>query len=152
MHHPILQRGRFLAGWQNPELDVKDVTWLTPTATEMTDENWNEPIAKCFGMLLDGRAQESGIKQRGTDETLLIVTNSHHDVVKFKLPEVAEGRRWVRLIDTNNPKAPREEHAFGLEYLVTGRSLLLFLLERGGIVHDEDRAHVARKAEVKFKT
>jgi isoamylase len=121
-------------------------------ATEMTDENWNDPIAKCFGMLLDGRAQESGIKQRGTDETLLIVTNSHHDVVKFRLPEVAEGRRWVRLIDTNNPKAAREEHAFGAEYLVTGRSLLLFLLERGGAVHDEDQPHVARKAEVKFKT
>jgi isoamylase len=152
MRHPILQRGRFLAGWHTPGLDVKDVTWLTPMATEMTEESWNDPIAKCFGMLLDGRAQESGIKQRGTDETLLIVTNSHHDVVKFKLPEVPEGRQWARLIDTNNPKAAREEHAFGSEYLVTGRSLLLFLLERDGAVHDEDRPHVARKAEVKFKT
>jgi glycogen operon protein len=98
----------------------------------MTEENWKDPFAKCFGMLLDGRAQESGLKQRGSDETLLIVTNSHFDVVKFKLPEVPEGRQWVRLLDTNDPKLPRAEHAFGAEYLVTGRSLLLFLLERGG--------------------
>ncbi len=151
MHHPILQRGRFLAGWHNPELDVKDVTWLTPMATEMTDENWNDPVAKCFGMLLDGRAQETGIKQRGSDETLLIITNSHHDVVKFKLPEVPEGRQWVRLIDTNNPKGPREDYAFGSEYLVTGRSLLLFQLERGGASH-EDRPRAERKPPAKGQT
>ena len=28
---PILRRGRFLSGAYNEELDVKDVTWLTPT-------------------------------------------------------------------------------------------------------------------------
>jgi glycogen operon protein len=144
--HPILLRGRFLAGTHDPELDVKDVTWLTPLATEMTGENWKDPVAKCFGMLLDGRAQESGIKQRGTDETLLIVANSHHDVVKFKLPEVPEGRQWVRLLDTNDPKLPRAEHAFGSEYLVTGRSLLLFLLEREGAAA---QPHPDRKPEEK---
>jgi isoamylase len=144
MRHPILLRGRFLSGTHDPVLDVKDVTWLTPLATEMTEENWKDPVAKCFGMLLDGRAQESGIKQRGTDETLLFVANSHHDVVKFKLPEVIDGRQWVRLLDTNDPKLPRDEYAFGTEYLVTGRSLLLFLLER------EDAAaqpHPDRKPE-----
>jgi len=130
MKHPILLRGLFLAGWHNPRVGVKDVTWLTPAASEMADENWKDPHAKCLGMLLDGRAQESGIKQRGEDETLLIVTNAHHDVVKFKLPPVPEGKHWVRLLDTNNPKAHREDHAFGSEYLVTGRSLLLFLLQR----------------------
>jgi glycogen operon protein len=127
--HPILLRGQFLAGWHNPRLGVKDVTWLTPAATEMTEENWKESHARCLGMLLDGRAQESGIKQRGEDETLLIVTNAHHDVVKFKLPPVPDGKHWLRLVDTNNPKSQREEHQFGSEYLVTGRSLLLFLLQ-----------------------
>jgi glycogen operon protein len=130
MRHPILLRGRFLAGWHNPKVGVKDVTWLRPDGVEMTEESWKDGNAKCLGMLLDGRAQESGIKQRGEDETLLIVANSHHDVVKFKLPEVPDGKHWVRLLDTNNPKAQREEHAFGSEYLVTGRSLLLFLLQR----------------------
>src|SRR5258705_2919020 len=71
MKHPILLRGRFLSGWHNPQ-GVKDVTWLTPMATEMTEENWKDPIAKCLGMMLDGRAQESGINQRGTTQTLLV--------------------------------------------------------------------------------
>jgi glycogen operon protein len=144
--HPILTRGRFLAGWHNPAVGVKDVTWLTPAATEMAEENWKDPNAKCLGMMLDGRAQESGIKRAATDETLLLVMNSHHDVVGFKLPEVPEGRQWARLLDTNDPKLGREAFAFGAEYLVTGRSLLLFLLERDGAA---DRPRSKRKAAKK---
>jgi pullulanase/glycogen debranching enzyme len=69
----------------NPEVGVKDVTWLTPNATEMEEANWNDPYVRCFGMMLDGRAQPTGIKQRGTDETLLIVMNAHDAVVNFQL-------------------------------------------------------------------
>ncbi|MDB5649871.1 MAG: glycogen debranching enzyme GlgX, partial [Hyphomicrobiales bacterium] len=55
------------------------------------------------------------------------VLNAHHDMVNFKLPEVAGGTSWIRLIDTNMPKAEEDESfAFGVEYAVTGRSLLLF--------------------------
>jgi isoamylase len=130
MSHPILQRGLFLAGTHNPHLDVKDVTWLTPEAAEMQEPQWKDPHAKCFGMMLDGRARESGIKQRGEDETLLVVMNSHDDGVNFKLPEVPEGKHWVRLLDTNDPALGRQDYVFGATYTVTGRSLLLFLLTR----------------------
>src|SRR5258708_15603400 len=71
MRHPILLRGRFLEGAHNPGLGVKDVTWLTPEAAEMQDANSQDPHAKCFRMMLDGRAQESGIKHRAEDQTLL---------------------------------------------------------------------------------
>ena len=127
--YPMLRRGRFLLGQHNPELDVKDLTWLSPTGAEITEEQWKDARAKSFGMLLDGRAQPSGIKQRGSDATLLIVFNAHHDVVTFTLPEVPEGKRWTRLIDTNLPtgfETPNFE--FGARYEVTGRSLLLFIL------------------------
>jgi len=127
--YPMLRRGRFLVGQHNPELDVKDLSWLSPTGEEITEEQWKDGNAKCFGMLLDGRAQPSGIKQRGSDATLLIIFNAHHDVVKFKLPEVPEGRRWSRLIDTNLPAGFETlNFDFGSEYDVTGRSLLLFIL------------------------
>jgi glycogen operon protein len=133
MRHPILQRDRFLAGWQNPEVGVKDVTWLAPDGSEMEERHWHDAAAKCFGMVLDGRAQPTGLKQRGTDETLLIVMNAHHDGVNFVLPRVAEGTRWVRLVDTNDPTLYPEPYAFGTVYTVTGRSLLVFLLEGNGI-------------------
>ncbi len=98
----------------------------------MTTEHWQDPNARCLGLLLDGRAQVSGIPRRGSEATLLLIVNAHHDVVVFKLPEVTGGRDWVRLIDTNLPEEdddPEEPTrlAFGHHYEVTGRSLLLFL-------------------------
>jgi glycogen operon protein len=84
-------------------------------------------------MLLDGRAQPTGIRQRGGDATLLMVVNAHHDVVPFTLPPVPEGRGWKRLIDTNVPVDPElPSFDVGTLYEVTGRSLLLFVLEGGG--------------------
>jgi glycogen operon protein len=127
---PILRRSRFLTGEYNPDLDVKDVRWLTPSATDMDSEQWNDPNARCFGMLLDGRAQATGIKRPSMDATVLIVLNAYHDSVKFKLPEVVGGHVWRCLLDTNAPDRigpPRFQS--GEEYEVTGRSLLLFALQ-----------------------
>ena len=74
----------------------KDVTWLSPAGEEMATEQWEDGNARCFGMLLDGRAQESGVKRRGSDATLMTMVN-------FTLPSVPEGRHWQGLIDTNRP-------------------------------------------------
>ncbi len=127
---PILRRNRFLTGKYHPELDISDVRWLTPSATDMTEEQWGDENARCFGILLDGRSQASGIKRASMDATALLVLNAHHDVVGFRLPEVAGGSRWRRLIDTNVPDAEgnREFHS-GEEYEVTARSVLLLALE-----------------------
>ncbi|WP_262269523.1 MULTISPECIES: glycogen debranching protein GlgX [Microvirga] len=127
---PILRRGRFLSGVYNEELDVKDVTWLTPAGDEMTPEHWQDPNARCISILLDGRAQPTGIRRRGTDVTLLLILNAHHDVVKCTLPEVVGGEAWMCHIDTNQPdlEVPTE-FRFGKEYTVTARSLLLFQLK-----------------------
>ncbi len=54
-------------------------------------------------MLLDGRAQASGIKRPAMDATALLVLNAHHDVVNFALPEVVGGTVWRCLLDTNIP-------------------------------------------------
>ena len=131
--YPVLRQNRFLSAQWNEELGVKDSTWLTPAGTEMEPENWQNAEARCLGLLLDGRAQTSGIKKRGSEATLLLIFNAYHDVVDFKLPEVVGGRDWLRLIDTNVPEADDDPDErvllpFGDEYQVTGRSLLLFLL------------------------
>jgi glycogen operon protein len=132
-HYPVLRQSRFLSAQWNEDLGVKDCTWLTPAATEMTPENWSDGNARCVGVLLDGRAQQSGIRRRGSEATLLLILNAHHDVVNFKLPEVVGGRDWERLVDTNLPDEDQDPEdvtrfAFGREYQVTGRSMLLFLL------------------------
>jgi pullulanase/glycogen debranching enzyme len=70
---------------------------------EMKEANWNDPNARCMGVLFDGGAQETGIRRVGSDSTLLLIVNSHTDVAPFKLPEAVGGSRWVRLVDTSTP-------------------------------------------------
>ena len=81
-------------------------------------------------MLMDGRAQPTGIRRRGEDATLLMVLNAYHDLVEFTLPETAGGSNWSLLIDTNlDGEAELGIFATGEVYGVTSRSLLLFALE-----------------------
>jgi isoamylase len=126
--YPILHRSRFLTGVYNEELDVKDVTWINASGIEMKPEDWTD-TTQCFGMLLDGRAQPTGIVRRGMDATLLMVLNAHHDLVEFALPETAGGSHWQLLIDTHlEDDAELDTFISGESYGVTGRSLLLFAL------------------------
>ncbi len=126
---PILRRSRFLSGEYNADLDARDVRWLTPAATDMEAEHWQDGNARCLGMLMDGRAQATGIKRPSMDATVLLVLNAYHDVVKFKLPEVAGGQAWRCLLDTNVPdRSETPRFQTGDEYEITGRSLLLFAL------------------------
>jgi glycogen operon protein len=84
---------------------------------------------QCFGMLMDGRAQPTGIRYRGEDATLLLVLNAHHDLVEFTLSEIAGGREWSLLVDTNiAEQAELERFTTGDNYGAIGRSVLLFAL------------------------
>ena len=72
----------------------------------------------------------TGIRRVGSDSTLLIVVNSHTDVVPFTLPEAVGGSRWVRLIDSSDPNGePLALRDFGHGYDVPSRALLIFLLQ-----------------------
>ena len=131
--YPILRRTRFLTGVYNEDLGVKDVTWINATGAEMQEADWKDGNTRCFGMLLDGRAQTTGIKQRGKEATLLIIFNSWHDVVKFTLPPApghdGDARSWELVADTNMPDLPQgKRFEQGVVYEVTSRSLLLFEL------------------------
>ena len=81
--------------------------------------------------MLDGRAQPTGIRQRGQDATLLMVFNAWHDLVGFKLPPTTD-QRWKLIIDTNlaEEEEEKEDQHFTPEqvYDVTGRCFLLFEL------------------------
>ena len=132
--YPILRRNRFLSTEVNEAIGVKEVTWINASGAEMRDEDWAGDSLRCFGMLLDGRAQATGIKQRGQDATLLLIANSHHDVVPFVLPAAGEDlgqARWTLLLDTQYSEPAHlaeNEYAAGDVYSVASRSLLLLKL------------------------
>jgi glycogen operon protein len=125
--YPTLRRSRFLTGQLDETLGIRDVTWINANGSEMQDTNWKDASMQCFGMLLDGRAQKTGIKRRGADQSVLIVMNSYEGLVEFTLPKCGTGSSWSLLLDTNIPDLTSEPpFKFGSPYQVTGRSLLLF--------------------------
>ena len=127
--YPILRRNLFHTGDNDEELDVKDLTWINAAGEEMQQSDWNDPVAHCFGMLIDGRARPSGVRQRGTEATLLIVMNAYHDFVEFTLPVASGGGSWKLVLDTNvTEQAEGFEGAAGDRYGVTARSLVVFAL------------------------
>lgn len=130
--YPILRRNRFLSAQENPRIGLKEITWINASGKEMEEEQWSDDGMLCFGMLLDGRAQPTGLRQRGHDATLLIVLNAFHDLVEFTLPGDAPDARWSILIDTNlveSPAGRKAQFTTGEVYGVTGRSLVVFSLE-----------------------
>ncbi|WP_116135459.1 glycogen debranching protein GlgX [Trinickia diaoshuihuensis] len=130
---PVLRRNRFLTGQFDERQQLSEVRWMSPAGTELTQEQWQDPSMRCFGVLLDGRAQTSGIRKPASDATLLIVLNAHHDVVEFRLPDIPGSDQWSCLIDTNMPvREELPEFETGDVYQVTGRSLLLFALHAKG--------------------
>jgi isoamylase len=130
--YPILRRNRFLSAKVNEAIGLKEITWINASGAEMEDDHWTDDRMQCFGMLLDGRAQPTGLKQRGVDATLLLILNAHHDVVNFTLPGHAGDERWTLLVDTNvESKLAKTAFAKGDVYAVTARSLLLFQLQGG---------------------
>jgi glycogen operon protein len=100
----------------------------------MSEEEWNNGL-RCFGMLLDGRAQATGLKQRGQDATMLLILNSHHEPVSFTLPGAGEDSAhalWTLVLDTQYADAAQaadNEHKAGDAYDVAARSLLLLKLK-----------------------
>jgi glycogen operon protein len=128
--YPILRRNLFLNGEYIEELGVRDVTWINSDGAQMTETDWHDPATRCFGMLLDGRAQTTGIRQHGKEATILILINGRPEDVSFTLPSCAGADGWSLMMDTT--AADCEDHApfsVGTVYTVSGRSLLLFVLE-----------------------
>jgi isoamylase len=126
--YPILRRNRFLTGDYDAELEVKDLTWINASGVEMRAEDWGDAAMRCFGMMIDGRARPSGVRQRGTEAAMLMVMNSHHDLVEFTLPECPGGKFWSLTIDTNiADDEAKYRGETGDIYGLTGRSLALFV-------------------------
>jgi len=126
-HYPILRRNRFLTGIFNEELGIKDVTWIHPSGEEMQEQSWKTD--RCFGMLIDGRAQPTGLRRRGSDATLLIVFNSFHEPVPFAIPSTIGSEHWSMLLDTSNGSTIQaKSYKSGDKYEAAPRSLQLLVL------------------------
>ncbi|MEO8456801.1 MAG: glycogen debranching enzyme GlgX, partial [Chloroflexota bacterium] len=128
MQHPVLRRQKFFQGRKIRGAEVKDITWFTPDATEMTDEQWDTDWAHALQVRYGGDAldefDEDG--ERVKDDTMLLMLNAAEEEVTFTIPEQPIGGSWDIQVDTGDPENKEVErlHA-GDTITLIGRSIAL---------------------------
>jgi isoamylase len=93
------------------------VLWLTPRATEMTEQDWNFPEGRFLSYVL-GPVDESA-------EALFVVLNGAAQTIEFKFPELAGFNRWSFVLDTS-PKPRSGEFLSGSMLDALPRSIVVF--------------------------
>jgi glycogen operon protein len=124
--HPVFRRRRWFKGQPLRGKGVSDIAWFRPDGHEMSDEDWQQPHAKSFGVFLNGRAlrerDEDGKPIR--DDSFLLLFNAHHEALTFTLPAEEFGTRWQVEIDTaGNHESASVAAAAALE--LAGRSVVV---------------------------
>jgi isoamylase len=128
-NHPVFRRRSFLQGRRIRGTEVKDIVWLKPAGTEMTDEEWQQSFARCLGVFLAGEALEE-VDERGqpmNDDSFLLLLNAHHEDIPFMLPEFHPGVRWKVEFDTSRESGLSSDGTYtaGQSYPLRGRSVAL---------------------------
>ena len=103
--HRVFSRPRFFRGEMLSEAGVKDITWVTPSGNEATDDDWNNPVALSLGYVLSGAAGEFFTPggQRDIDESFLVMMNAYYQDLDFHIPSLAAPMSWEPLLDTSQP-------------------------------------------------
>jgi glycogen operon protein len=124
--HPAFRQTEFFHGDHIDGNNLKDVVWLSPDGSEMTDADWIVPEKRCLGVRYAaalGAPNDAG--------PALLLLNAADTQVRFVLPAAEPDQSWCCMIDTFHeefhPEAPLPQSAV---FLLEGRSLALFVSER----------------------
>lgn len=101
--HPAFCRQHFFLGRRLKGAEVKDILWLQPQGTEMTDEEWGYSFARSLGMFLAGDAiNECDSRGRHIEDCdHLLLFNAHYEEIAFQLPPLLAERSWQVVFDTS---------------------------------------------------
>ncbi len=101
--HPVLRRRRFFAGRPiRKGEELRDIAWFTPSAEEMTEQDWEAAFGHCIAVFLNGE----GIPdldtrgQRVSDDSFLLCFNAYWEDMEMTLPGADYGSRWAVVLDT----------------------------------------------------
>ncbi len=128
---PMLRQDEYLHGNKTDAYGVQDIAWFAPNGPQQ-DSDWNNPWARCFGMMLNGGAMAPASPDEPQDKRrLCAIFNASGGTVDFKLPQLAGGAVWTRILDTAEPDLRRDTdktaYEAGKAFGVKGNSLALFV-------------------------
>jgi glycogen operon protein len=132
--HPLLHRRRFFEGRPIKGGGVKDILWVAPDGTEMTDQAWHEWHVRVLGVVLVGEGLEETDRHGHplVDDNFLLMLNAHREEVPFVVPTLPTTTRWDAVFDTARYGGLRAEGRYlaGERYPLGGHALALLRQRR----------------------
>ncbi|MEX1827098.1 glycogen debranching protein GlgX [Luteibacter sp. CQ10] len=124
---PLLRRGRFLDGRYDDDSGVRDIVWLAPDGSEAAEAHWTDPNARSIAALVDGRAQQTGVRKPGTDVSVLVLINGWSEGVAFQLPQREECPTWSVVLSTAPELAAGVKGQGGESFVCPPRALTVMV-------------------------
>ncbi|MBS3936486.1 MAG: glycogen debranching protein GlgX [Sulfuritalea sp.] len=127
--HPVFRRRNFFQGRPIRGSEIKDIHWLKPDGSDMSDEEWSHDFARSLGVYLSGEGLGEVDRQgRGIrDDNFILLFNAHHERIDFALPNLGVGCVWQVDLDTHYHDGldPDGRYGGGERYPLEGRTLAL---------------------------
>lgn len=164
-NHPVFHRRQFFTGRGLGRNEAqRDIAWLTPSGTLMTQGDWDFTFGKSLMVYLNGSAieepDERGDKVR--DDSFLMCFNAHFEAIEFRLPPRRFGRTWKLVVDTTEETGyPMSEELISAENTleVPARSTMVLKLiepptpedaQFDDVADEEDFVAPVRHADLQF--
>ena len=126
--HALFRRRTFFRGRAVRDPQMKDISWLNPDGTEMSDEDWGKTFARSVGVLVSGRGltERDELARLVEDDDVLLLLNAHDETIDFTLPG-REEERWDAVLDTSSEAVDGKPYATATTYSLQARSLALLV-------------------------
>jgi len=127
--HPVFRRRNFFQGRPIRGTGIKDIHWIKPDGSEMSDAEWSRDYARSLGVFLSGDALGE-VDRHGLsiqDNNFIVLFNAHAERIDFVLPILCAGCAWQVELDTHYHAGlePDGAYAGGESYPLEGRTLTL---------------------------
>lgn len=127
--HPVFRRRRFFAGApeRGGESDLRDIAWLSPAGTHMSDAQWQEEFARAVMVFLNGDAiAEPDLRgEEIVDDSFLVLFNAQPEPASFTLPDAEYGETWTVALDSDHQLEPGTEIAHSTTLEIAHRSTVV---------------------------
>lgn len=102
--HPVFCRRGWFQGQKIRASNTEDIAWFKPGGDKMTEDDWTNGFAKSLAVYLNGKGIHSiGPKgEKIVDDNFYLIFNASDQDIKYKLPEAKYGKKWNKIIDTDN--------------------------------------------------
>ena len=126
--HPVFRRRRWFQGRPILGSQNKDIAWFTLKGKQMTEEDWNQGLAKVVGVFLNGKTipNPNPKGEPVVDDNFYLIFNADHKKLYIRLPSSDWGRIWAKELDTVTGWAEKERRfEAGTRVMIQARSLVL---------------------------